>query len=58
MESACRKDQPKLNSTPTRGGGAKQKSTQQELRQRTEVYTLNKVMTEQEQEQQMLSQGE
>ncbi|KAK6288406.1 hypothetical protein J4Q44_G00388940 [Coregonus suidteri] len=53
MESACRKDKPKLNSTPTRGDRAKQKSAQQELkqRQRTEIYALNKVMTELEQQQ-------
>ncbi|XP_041745175.2 small vasohibin-binding protein [Coregonus clupeaformis] len=64
MESACRKDKPKLNSTPTRGDRAKQKSAQQELKQRTEIYALNKVMTELEQQQfeafckQMQSQGE
>ncbi|XP_028262263.1 small vasohibin-binding protein [Parambassis ranga] len=66
MEPACRKDKPKLNSTPTRGDRAKQKSAQQELkqRQRAEIYTLNKVMTELEQQQfeafckQMQSQGE
>lgn len=34
MEPACRKDKPKLNSTPTRGDRAKQKSAQQELKQR------------------------
>ncbi|XP_045885498.1 small vasohibin-binding protein isoform X1 [Micropterus dolomieu] len=66
MEPACRKDKPKLNSTPTRGDRAKQKSAQQELkqRQRAEIYALNKVMTELEQQQfeafckQMQSQGE
>lgn len=66
MEPACRKDKPKLNSTPTRGDRAKQKSVQQELkqRQRAEIYALNKVMTELEQQQfetfckQMQSQGE
>uniref|UniRef100_A0A3Q3NEJ4 Small vasohibin-binding protein n=1 Tax=Mastacembelus armatus TaxID=205130 RepID=A0A3Q3NEJ4_9TELE len=44
MEPACRKDKPKLNSTPTRGDRAKQKSAQQELkqRQRAEIYALNK----------------
>lgn len=42
MEPACRKDKPKLNSTPTRGDRAKQKSAQQELkqRQRAEVTFL------------------
>lgn len=34
MEPACRKDKQKLNSTPTRGDRAKQKSAQQELKQR------------------------
>lgn len=34
MESACRKDKPKLNSTPTRGDRSRQKSAQQELKQR------------------------
>lgn len=66
MEPACRKDKPKLNSTPTRGDRAKQKSAQQELkqRQRAEIYALNKMMTELEQQQfeafckQMQSQGE
>ncbi|PWA23373.1 hypothetical protein CCH79_00016487, partial [Gambusia affinis] len=66
MEQACRKDRPKLNSTPTRGDRAKQKSAQQEAkqRQRAEIYALNKVMTELEQQQfeafckQMQSQGE
>ncbi|KAK2862608.1 hypothetical protein Q5P01_002141 [Channa striata] len=66
MEPACRKDKPKLNSTPTRGDRAKQRSAQQELkqRQRAEIYALNKVMTELEQQQfeafckQMQSQGE
>ncbi|XP_075880529.1 small vasohibin-binding protein [Nelusetta ayraudi] len=53
MEPACRKDKPKLNSTPTRGERAKHKSAQQELkqRQRAEIYALNKVMTELEQQQ-------
>uniref|UniRef100_A0A8C6TEW8 Small vasohibin-binding protein n=1 Tax=Neogobius melanostomus TaxID=47308 RepID=A0A8C6TEW8_9GOBI len=66
MEPACRKDKPKLNTTPTRGDRARQKSAQQELkqRQRAEIYALNKVMTELEQQQfeafckQMQSQGE
>lgn len=34
MEPACRKDKPKLNSTPTRGDRVKQKSAQQEVKQR------------------------
>lgn len=34
MEPACRKDKPKLNTTPTRGDRTKQKSAQQELKQR------------------------
>lgn len=34
MESAGRKDKPKLNSTPTRGDRSRQKSAQQELKQR------------------------
>ncbi|CAL8274346.1 unnamed protein product [Boreogadus saida] len=34
MEPACRKDKPKLNSTPTRGDRAKQRSAQQEVKQR------------------------
>ncbi|XP_019735034.1 small vasohibin-binding protein isoform X1 [Hippocampus comes] len=66
MEPACRKDKPKLNSTPTRGDRSKQKSAQQELkqRQRAEIYALNKVMTELEHQQfetfckQMQQQGE
>ncbi|KAM6928529.1 small vasohibin-binding protein [Xenentodon cancila] len=74
MEPACRKDKPKLTptptststSTPTRGDRAKQKSAQQVLkqRQRAEIYALNKMMTELEQQQfeafckQMQSQGE
>ncbi|XP_054589950.1 small vasohibin-binding protein isoform X1 [Nothobranchius furzeri] len=66
MEPACRKDKPKLNTTPTRGDRVKQKSAQQELkqRQRAEIYALNKVMTELEQQQfeafckQMQSQAE
>ncbi|TNN78562.1 Small vasohibin-binding protein [Liparis tanakae] len=53
MEPACRKDKQKLNSTPTRGDRARQKSAQQEhkQRQRAEIYALNKVMTELEQQQ-------
>ncbi|XP_008318694.1 small vasohibin-binding protein [Cynoglossus semilaevis] len=65
MEPACRKDKPKLNSTPSRDR-SRQKSAQQEQkqRQRQEIYALNKVMTELEQQQfesfckQMQSQGE
>ncbi|TRY93094.1 hypothetical protein DNTS_008619, partial [Danionella cerebrum] len=65
MEPACRKDKQKQQ-TPTRGDRAKQKSVQQELkqRQRAEIYALNKVMTELEQQQfeafckQMQSQAE
>ncbi|KAK6477427.1 small vasohibin-binding protein [Huso huso] len=55
MEPACRKDKQKQKETPNRGdnGKAKQKSAQQELkqRQRAEIYALNKVMTELEQQQ-------
>ncbi|KAK1159479.1 small vasohibin-binding protein [Acipenser oxyrinchus oxyrinchus] len=55
MEPACRKDRQKQKETPNRGdnGKAKQKSAQQELkqRQRAEIYALNKVMTELEQQQ-------
>ncbi|MBN3277176.1 SVBP protein, partial [Polyodon spathula] len=68
MEPACRKDKQKQKETPNKGdnGKAKQKSAQQELkqRQRAEIYALNKVMTELEQQQfeafckQMQSQGE
>ncbi|KAG7275898.1 hypothetical protein CRUP_009587 [Coryphaenoides rupestris] len=66
MEPACRKDKPKLNCTPTRGDRAKHKTVQQEAkqRQRAEIYALNKVMTELEQQQfeafcrQMQSQAE
>nr|XP_055039468.1 small vasohibin-binding protein isoform X2 [Misgurnus anguillicaudatus] len=65
MEPACRKDKQKQQ-TPTRGDRSKQKSAQQELkqRQRAEIYALNKVMTELEQQQfeafckQMQSQAE
>ncbi len=41
MEPACRKDKPKLNSTPTRGDRAKQKSAQQELKQRQRAEVTN-----------------
>ncbi|XP_051528602.1 small vasohibin-binding protein-like [Myxocyprinus asiaticus] len=52
MEPACRKDKQKQQ-TPTRGDRTKQKSAQQELkqRQRAEIYALNKVMTGLEQQQ-------
>ncbi|XP_016137962.1 small vasohibin-binding protein-like [Sinocyclocheilus grahami] len=51
-QPACRKDKQKQQ-TPTRGDRTKQKSAQQELkqRQRAEIYALNKVMTELEQQQ-------
>nr|XP_015192285.1 PREDICTED: small vasohibin-binding protein isoform X1 [Lepisosteus oculatus] len=66
MEPACRKDKQKQKETPNRGDKAKQKSAQQELkqRQRAEIYALNKVMTDLEQQQfeafckQMQSQGQ
>ncbi|XP_028824263.1 small vasohibin-binding protein [Denticeps clupeoides] len=53
MEPACRKDKQKQRETPTRGDRSRQKSAQQELkqRQRSEIYALNKVMTELEQQQ-------
>ncbi|XP_076862305.1 small vasohibin-binding protein [Brachyhypopomus gauderio] len=53
MEPACRKDKQKQKETPTRGDRAKHKSVQQEQkqRQRAEIYALNKVMTELEQQQ-------
>ncbi|XP_062842944.1 small vasohibin-binding protein [Trichomycterus rosablanca] len=53
MEPSSRKDKTKQKETPTRGDRAKQKSAQQELkqRQRAEIYALNKVMTELEQQQ-------
>lgn len=41
MEPACRKDKSKLNSTPTRGDRAKQKSAQQELKQRQRAEVTN-----------------
>ncbi|KAJ3603122.1 hypothetical protein NHX12_030866 [Muraenolepis orangiensis] len=66
MEPACRKDKSKVNWTPTRGDRTKMRTAQQEAkqRQRAEIYALNKVMTELEQQQfeafckQMQSQGE
>lgn len=44
MEPACRKDKQKLNSTPTRGDRAKQKSAQQELKQRQRAEVTNIAM--------------
>ncbi|XP_006012383.1 small vasohibin-binding protein isoform X2 [Latimeria chalumnae] len=53
MEQACRKDKQKPKEVTNRGDKVKQKSAQQELkqRQRAEIYALNKVMTELEQQQ-------
>ncbi|XP_062401037.1 small vasohibin-binding protein [Sardina pilchardus] len=53
MEPTNRKDKQKQRDTSTRGDRAKQKSAQQESkqRQRAEIYALNKVMTELEQQQ-------
>ncbi|KAL4658571.1 small vasohibin-binding protein [Arapaima gigas] len=53
MEPTCRKEKQKQKETPNRGERAKQKSAQQELkqRQRAEIYALNKVMTDLEQQQ-------
>ncbi|KAF4093818.1 hypothetical protein AMELA_G00006140 [Ameiurus melas] len=53
MDAGSRKDKPKQKETSVRGDRAKQKSAQQELkqRQRAEIYALNKVMTEVEQQQ-------
>ncbi|XP_078281851.1 small vasohibin-binding protein [Rhinoraja longicauda] len=53
MESSCRKEKPKPKEATYRGDKAKQKSALQELkqRQRAEIYALNKVMTELEQQQ-------
>lgn len=45
MEPACRKDKPKLNSTPTRGDRAKQKSAQQELKQRQRAEVIKFITT-------------
>ncbi|XP_028663534.1 small vasohibin-binding protein [Erpetoichthys calabaricus] len=66
MEPGGRKDKQKQKETPTRADKTKQKSAQQEQkqRQRAEIYALNKVMTELEQQQfeafckQMQSKGE
>nr|XP_033810326.1 small vasohibin-binding protein [Geotrypetes seraphini] len=53
MEPAGRKEKPKTKEQPSRQEKAKQKSAQQELkqRQRAEIYALNRVMTELEQQQ-------
>ncbi|XP_018614161.1 small vasohibin-binding protein [Scleropages formosus] len=55
MEPTCRKEKekPKPKETPNRGERAKHKSAQHELkqRQRAEIYALNKVMTDLEQQQ-------
>ncbi|KAG7318835.1 hypothetical protein KOW79_017309 [Hemibagrus wyckioides] len=53
MDTGSRKDKTKPKETSVRGDRTKQKSAQQELkqRQRAEIYALNKVMTELEQQQ-------
>ncbi|XP_075461947.1 small vasohibin-binding protein [Ascaphus truei] len=53
MESAGRRDKPKTKEAVTRLEKAKQRTAQQELkqRQRAEIYALNRVMTELEQQQ-------
>ncbi|XP_053307824.1 small vasohibin-binding protein [Spea bombifrons] len=53
MEPAGRKDKGKAKDAASRQEKAKQKTAQQELkqRQRAEIYALNKVMTELEQQQ-------
>ncbi|KAK2821638.1 hypothetical protein Q7C36_020981 [Tachysurus vachellii] len=53
MDAGSRKDRTKQKETSVRGDRVKQKSAQQELkqRQRAEIYALNKVMTELEQQQ-------
>ncbi|XP_069597579.1 small vasohibin-binding protein [Ranitomeya imitator] len=53
MEAASRKDKYKARDSASRRERAKQKSAEQELkqRQRAEIYALNKVMTELEQQQ-------
>ncbi|XP_073457553.1 small vasohibin-binding protein [Aquarana catesbeiana] len=53
MEPAGRKEKSKPKESVSRLEKAKQKSAQQELkqRQRAEIYALNKVMTELEQQQ-------
>ncbi|NWH74863.1 SVBP protein, partial [Piaya cayana] len=51
--AAGRKERPRPREPPSRLEKAKQKSAQQELkqRQRAEIYALNRVMTELEQQQ-------
>ncbi|XP_068097703.1 small vasohibin-binding protein [Hyperolius riggenbachi] len=53
MEPSGRREKPKSKEPLSRVEKAKQKSAQQELkqRQRAEIYALNKVMTELEQQQ-------
>ncbi|GAA6095350.1 small vasohibin-binding protein isoform X1 [Tachysurus ichikawai] len=53
MDAGSRKDRTKQKEMSVRGDRVKQKSAQQELkqRQRAEIYALNKVMTELEQQQ-------
>ncbi|KAM9031950.1 small vasohibin-binding protein [Sminthopsis crassicaudata] len=53
MESSGRKEKPKVKETVNRIEKARQRSAQQELkqRQRAEIYALNRVMTELEQQQ-------
>ncbi|XP_077116611.1 small vasohibin-binding protein [Ranitomeya variabilis] len=53
MEAAGRKDKYKARDSASRRERAKQKSAEQELkqRQRAEIYALNKMMTELEQQQ-------
>ncbi|XP_043918792.1 small vasohibin-binding protein [Protopterus annectens] len=53
MDVAGRKDKQKSKETANRADKVKQKSAQHEMkqRQRAEIYALNKVMTELEQEQ-------
>ncbi|XP_042199601.1 small vasohibin-binding protein [Callorhinchus milii] len=66
MEPAYRRDKMKPKDPAQRGDKTKQKSALQELkqRQRAEIYALNKVMTELEQQQfeafckQMQSEGD
>lgn len=53
MDPPARKEKPKVKEPVSRVEKAKQKSAQQELkqRQRAEIYALNRVMTELEQQQ-------
>ncbi|KAB0387649.1 small vasohibin-binding protein [Muntiacus reevesi] len=53
MDPPSRKEKPKVKEPVSRIEKAKQKSAQQELkqRQRAEIYALNRVMTELEQQQ-------